>query len=102
MPDHVLHGHCFRGAEHRRVQAILFEQADANSWRARLMPFDQACIGDRLRFGEASESMACLLAFLDAEIAAISGDEALLSFAFSGAALHEALERLDASPGSGP
>jgi S-adenosylmethionine:tRNA ribosyltransferase-isomerase len=79
----------------------LFQQVDANSWRARLTPSEQACVGDRLRFGETSESIACLLAFLDAEILAISGDEALLSFAFSGAALDEALERLGASPACG-
>ncbi len=39
-----------------------------------------------------------MLGFLDAEVVAISGEEAVLAFAFSGAALDEALERLDRPP----
>ena len=53
-----------------------------------------ARVGDRLRFGESSESMACMLAFLDAEVRSIDGEQAVLAFAFSGPALDEALQRL--------
>lgn len=100
MAEHVLRGRRFRGDESRGVEAILSERIDANHWRARLAPVGQARVGDRLRFGQTAESMACLLAFLDAEITALHGDEATLSFAFAGAALDEALERLSGAPNS--
>ena len=100
MADNVLRGRRFRGDESRGVEAILLERIDANHWRARLAPAGQARVGDRLRFGQTSESMACLLAFLDADITALHDDEATLSFAFAGAALDEALERLGDASGS--
>jgi len=77
-----------------RVEAVLLERTSADGWRARLEPAVNARIGDRLRFGETSESPACQLAFLDAEIVALSGAVALLSFCLTGPALDEALERL--------
>lgn len=93
-PQFVLPGLLFHGAEFFRVEATLFERAEADSWRGRLDPFGQARVGDRLRFGETSESTACLLGSLNAEITALSGADALLSFEFAGVALEEALERL--------
>ncbi|WP_298421406.1 hypothetical protein [Rhodoblastus sp.] len=88
----------FRGEECARIEATLDERVDACRWRAQLRPADRIRPGDRLRFGESSESSACLLGFLDAEVVSIHGDEALLAFAFSGAALDEALERLGDAP----
>ncbi len=84
----------FRGEESARVEAALVERVDACRWRARIKPAERVRAGDRLRFGESSESMACLLAFLDAEVSSIQGDDALLAFTFSGPALDEAIERL--------
>ena len=56
-------------------------------------------VGERIRFGEASESMACLLAALDAEVEDKGeAGEVLLRFEFTGAALDEAIERLGAPP----
>jgi S-adenosylmethionine:tRNA ribosyltransferase-isomerase len=89
-----LFGLRFRGEESARVEAALLERMDACRWRARIKPAGRVHAGDRLRFGESSESMACLLAFLDAEVHSIEGDDAVLGFAFSGPALDEAIERL--------
>lgn len=92
--EHVLHGLRFRDDESRAVEATLFERVEPHVWRARIKPPGQARAGDRLRFGETSESTACLLGYLDAEVTAIAGDEALLSFALTGPVLDEALDRL--------
>lgn len=94
---HILRGLRFRGEEFARVEAALLECAGPHIWRARLEPSQKLHLGDRLRFGETSENPACLLAFLDAEIIALSGADALLSFDLTGPALEEALERLGAA-----
>jgi S-adenosylmethionine:tRNA ribosyltransferase-isomerase len=90
----ILRGLRFRGEAFVRVEAVLLDRAGADRWRARLEPAVSARVGDRLRFGETSESLACQLAFLDAEIVALSGSEALLSFCLTGPAFDEAIERL--------
>jgi S-adenosylmethionine:tRNA ribosyltransferase-isomerase len=55
--------------------------------------------GDRIRFGEPSESMACELARLDAEVEAKGeGGEVTLRFTFAGPALDEAIERFGEMP----
>ena len=89
-----LRGTRFRGEEFARVEAVLVERLGADLWRATLRPCAQIGVGDRLRFGESTESMACMLAFLDAEVRSIDGEQAVLAFAFSGPALDEALQRL--------
>jgi S-adenosylmethionine:tRNA ribosyltransferase-isomerase len=89
-----LRGLRFRGAESFPIEVFLLAKADEQSCRARISPASAVEIGDRLRFGESSESMACLLGFLDADIFEKTGDEVLLAFHFTGAALDEALERL--------
>ena len=95
MGAHVnLLGLRFRGEETARIEAALLERLDACRWRARITPVARVRAGDRLRFGEGSESMACLLAFLDAEVQSIQGDNVVLAFAFEGPALDEAIERL--------
>ena len=94
----ILHGLRFRDAEARPVQAELLEPLGDDRWRAVVTPAGRVRPGDRLRFGEPSESSACLLGFLDAEVVALAGDAAVLAFAFSGPALTEALDRLGYRP----
>ena len=91
----ILHGVRFRDAEARPVQAELLEPlGDDYRWRAVVTPLGRVRPGDRLRFGEPSESTVCLLSFLDAEVVSLAGDAAVLAFAFSGPALTEAFDRL--------
>ena len=58
-------------------------------------PAKKLRVGERIRFGEAGESMVCLLAALDAEVEEKGeAGEVLLRFEFAGAALDDAIERL--------
>ncbi len=77
-----------------RVEAILLMKEGENCWRVRIQPAEKMEVGDRLRFGDTSESLACLLSFLDADIMEMNGDDAMLSFHFTGSALDDALDRL--------
>jgi S-adenosylmethionine:tRNA ribosyltransferase-isomerase len=81
-----------------RIEAILLARENENRWRARILPAEIVQVGDRLRFGDTSGSPACFLAFLDADIIEGNGDNALLSFHFTGTALEEALDRLGDTP----
>lgn len=83
----------FRAGRAVAVSARLTSRLDDNRWRAEISPPGVAQIGDRLRFGELGESPACLLGFLDAEIAG-SDDAPILVFALSGPALDQALDGL--------
>jgi S-adenosylmethionine:tRNA ribosyltransferase-isomerase len=77
----------------------LIKRVDASRWRAFVRPAKKLNLGERIRFGETSESMACLLGALDAEVEEKGeGGEVTLSFAFHGAALNEAIERLGEMP----
>ncbi len=89
-----LNGFRVRKDSSARVEARLHARESDNSWRARIRPAERVEVGDRLRFGDTSESPACFLAFLDADIVEKDGDSVLLSFHFTGAALDEALDRL--------
>ncbi len=77
-----------------RIEAVLISQDGENAWRARIQPAEKVEVGDRLRFGETSENVACFLGFLDADVSEKNGDQVLLSFHFTGAALDDALLRL--------
>jgi S-adenosylmethionine:tRNA ribosyltransferase-isomerase len=94
-----LEGVRVRGEAIASIEATLIERVDDCRWRALARPAKRLKVGERIRFGEASESMACLLAALDAEVED-KGDagEVLLRFEFTGAALDEAIERLGAPP----
>ncbi len=94
-----LRGFRARGENIAAVEATLIERVDASRWRALARPAKRLEVGERIRFGESSESMACLLAALDAEVVD-KGDagEVTLAFAFSGPALDEAIERLGEMP----
>ena len=85
----------FRGDAVASIEATLIERVDDCRWRALARPAKRLKVGERIRFGEARESMACLLAALDAEVEDKGeAGEVLLRFEFAGAALDEAIERL--------
>jgi S-adenosylmethionine:tRNA ribosyltransferase-isomerase len=77
-----------------RVEVLLHSKAGGNSWRALIRSAGNVEVGDRLRFGDASENSACCLSFLDADIVEKIDDQVLLAFHFTGVALDDALDRL--------
>ena len=88
-----------RGEAVAHVEAMLIRRIDDSRWRALVRPAKKLRVGERIRFGEASESLACLLASLDAEVESKGeAGEIVLNFAFSGAALDEAIERIGQTP----
>jgi S-adenosylmethionine:tRNA ribosyltransferase-isomerase len=94
-----LNGIRVRGDSVAHIEATLIKRVDASRWRAFVRPAKKLNLGERIRFGETSESMACLLGALDAEVEEKGeGGEVTLSFAFHGAALNEAIERLGEMP----
>ncbi|MDB5532337.1 MAG: tRNA preQ1(34) S-adenosylmethionine ribosyltransferase-isomerase QueA, partial [Hyphomicrobiales bacterium] len=58
-----------RGEAVAHIDVTLHKRESGNRWRAFVRPAKKLNIGERIRFGETSESMACLLASLDAEVA---------------------------------
>src|SRR5271166_3670084 len=88
-----------RGDAAAAIEATLIKRVDDCRWRALVRPDKKLKIGERIRFGETSESMTCLLAALNAEVEE-KGDagEVMLRFEFAGAALDEAIERLGSPP----
>jgi S-adenosylmethionine:tRNA ribosyltransferase-isomerase len=81
------------------IEATLVKRLDESRWRALARPAKKLRVGERIRFGESAESMACLLGALDAEVEAKGEDgEITLAFAFHGAALDEAIDRLGQAP----
>jgi len=93
-----LNGIRARGENVARIEATLIKREGSNLWRALAKPGKRLAPGDRIRFGEASESMACLLASLDADVVERNEGEVLLAFHLDGAALDEAIERLGHMP----
>ena len=94
-----LYGVRVRGENAARIETMLHKRVSGDSWRAFLRPAKKVEIGERIRFGEASESNACFLASLDAELVEKGeGGEALLRFSFSGPALDEAIARFGQLP----
>ena len=84
-----------RGDAVASIEATLIERVDDCRWRALARPAKRLKVGERIRFGESRESMACLLAALDAEVEDKGeAGEVLLRFEFAGPALDEAIERL--------
>jgi len=91
-----LEGVRVRGEAMAAIEATLIERVDDCRWRALARPAKKLKIGERIRFGDTRESMACLL---DAEVEGKGeAGEVLLRFHFAGAALDEAIERLGAPP----
>jgi S-adenosylmethionine:tRNA ribosyltransferase-isomerase len=88
-----------RGDAVAAIEATLIKRLDACRWRALVKPAKKLKVGERIRFGETRESTACLLGALDAEVEAKGeGGEVTLRFAFAGAALDEAIDRLGSAP----
>ncbi|MFV0281186.1 MAG: tRNA preQ1(34) S-adenosylmethionine ribosyltransferase-isomerase QueA [Rhodoblastus sp.] len=93
-----LEGIRVRGENIARMEITLIKREGSNLWRALARPAKRLAPGDRIRFGETSESMACLLAALDADVVERNEGEVLLSFQFDGPALDEAIDRLGHMP----
>jgi len=88
-----------RGDAVARIEATLHKREGEDRWRAFIRPAKKVNIGERIRFGDESESTACLLGALDAEVIEKSdGGEVLLAFSFSGPALDEAIVRIGHMP----
>jgi S-adenosylmethionine:tRNA ribosyltransferase-isomerase len=94
-----LYGVRVREENAARVEIMLHKREGADTWRAFARPAKKLNVGDRIRFGEASESTACELVRLDAEVEAKGeGGDVTLRFSFSGAFLDEAVARLGELP----
>jgi S-adenosylmethionine:tRNA ribosyltransferase-isomerase len=94
-----LHGVRLRDDLAARVEIMLHKREGADRWRAFARPAKKLNPGDRIRFGEAAESMVCELVRLDAEVEEKGeGGEVVLRFAFAGPALDEAVARLGELP----
>ncbi len=88
-----------RGGALARIEATLIKRLDASRWRALARPAKKLQVGERIHFGGLSESSACALSALDADVEG-KGDngEIILSFDFSGGALDDAIERFGQPP----
>jgi S-adenosylmethionine:tRNA ribosyltransferase-isomerase len=94
-----LHGVRLREDAAARVEIMLHKREAGDRWRAFARPAKKLALGDRIRFGEASESMVCELVRLDAEVVEKGeAGEVVLRFAFTGPALDEAVARLGELP----
>jgi len=98
IPSRLL-GLRVRGEAAARVELMLHKREGPDRWRAFARPAKRLLPGDRIRFGETSESMACLLGHLDAEVEEKGeAGEVVLRFAFAGPVLDEAIARLGEMP----
>ncbi len=88
-----------RGDAVAHISATLIKQIDESRWRALVRPSKKLKVGERIRFGAESESSACLLGALDAEVEDKGeAGEITLAFALAGSVLDEAIERLGEMP----
>jgi S-adenosylmethionine:tRNA ribosyltransferase-isomerase len=88
-----------RGDAVARIEATLHKRESEDRWRAFIRPAKKVNIGERIRFGDESESTACFLGALDAEVIEKGeGGDVLLAFSFSGPALDEAIMRFGHMP----
>ena len=88
-----------RGDAVAGIEATLIKRLDASRWNALVRPAKKLKVGERVRFGEAGESSACLLGALDAEVEA-KGEAGEVTFKFdlAGAALDESIDAVGAPP----
>lgn len=81
----ALDGVRVRGDLRSAVSFNLLRRVDGSRWRALARPAKRLTVGDRVRFGAESESTACLLAALEASVAAkLDAGEVELAFDLSG------------------
>ena len=76
-----LNGIRVRGDAVARIEVTLIKRESDSRWRALAKPAKRLAVGERIRFGDESESTACLLASLDATVVEREGGEVLLEFA---------------------
>src|SRR4051794_9313413 len=94
-----LEGIRVRGDAVARIEVTLHTRDNDNTWRAFARPAKRLQAGERIRFGETSESMACLLAALDASVVAKhESGEVTLAFDLTGPALEEQIAQLGRMP----
>jgi S-adenosylmethionine:tRNA ribosyltransferase-isomerase len=94
-----LEGIRVRGDAVAQIEVTLHTRENENTWRAFARPAKRLQVGERIRFGETSESMACLLAALDATVLAKDdGGEVTLAFDLTGPALDEVIATLGQMP----
>ena len=93
-----LEGIRVRGDSVAQIEVTLHARENGNTWRVLARPAKRLQVGERIRFGETSESMACLLAALDATVIAKEEGEATLAFDLTGPALDEAIATLGQMP----
>jgi S-adenosylmethionine:tRNA ribosyltransferase-isomerase len=94
-----LEGIRVRGDAVAQIEVTLHAREKDNTWRTFARPAKRLAVGERIRFGETSESMACLLASLDATVLAKDeGGEVTLAFDLTGPVLDEAIATLGQMP----
>ena len=98
IPARLL-GRRVRGDASARVEILLHKRLAADRWRAFARPAKRLAPGDRIVFGEASESIVCELQHLMATVESEPKDgEVDLAFDFHGPILDEAIERFGHMP----
>jgi S-adenosylmethionine:tRNA ribosyltransferase-isomerase len=94
-----LSGVRIRGTAAARIEATLHKRETPDRWRAFVRPAKKLRVGERIRFGQAAEGTACLLAALDAEVIEKGEQgEVLLRFDLSGSVLDEAIAQSGQMP----
>lgn len=96
----LLRAQSLRGSRIVAVEVRLLDSLASNQRRAVIAPAGAIAIGDRLRFGEPAGGNVCLLGTLEAKVAAIDGDTAVLVFPFIEPILSEMIDLL-APPAAG-
>jgi S-adenosylmethionine:tRNA ribosyltransferase-isomerase len=94
-----LRGLRVRAESAARVEIMLHKREGPDRWRAFARPAKKLSPGDRIRFGEDSESTACELVRLDAEVEDKGeGGDVSLRFSLTGPYLDEAVARFGELP----
>jgi S-adenosylmethionine:tRNA ribosyltransferase-isomerase len=88
-----------RGDLTSSVSFNLLKRVDDSRWRALARPAKRLAVGDRVRFGSASERTACLLSALEATVTArLDAGEVELAFDLSGPDLDQAIQGVGEMP----
>jgi S-adenosylmethionine:tRNA ribosyltransferase-isomerase len=94
-----LRGTRVRGDNAARLEIMLHQRLGPDRWRAFVRPAKRVQVGERIRFGDDSESTSCFLGQLDAEVEEKGeGGDVTLRFAFSGPVLDEAIAAMGEVP----
>jgi S-adenosylmethionine:tRNA ribosyltransferase-isomerase len=91
IPARLIGRRIGRGANEPAIEATLHKRLDGSRWRAFILGAKKVEPGDTLRFGD--EGKVCFLGQLDARVEEkFEGGEVILSFAFHGPVLDQAIE----------